>query len=132
MDQFAAIVSGHNPHAFWQGWFDFLDLAFDAFDNSERVLAITHDHNPADGLAASVQLDHPAPDVAAKMDRANVLDVNRRAFVHFQHDVLDVSDRSDVAASADVVLGCGDFERLSADIAVAQPDRVNDIARRYV
>ncbi len=119
-------------HALRQRRFDFLDFLFDTIDDVERVLAVTHHHDAADGLAFAVQLRDAAPDVAAEMHGADVLHVNRRAVLHFQDNVFDVLDAFDVAAAADEIFGCRDLESLAADIGVAHFDRVDDVAERDV
>ena len=56
VDQLAAIIGRHDSHPGWQRRFDVVDLAFDAFDHAQRVLAVTHDHNASDNLAFAVEL----------------------------------------------------------------------------
>src|SRR5207248_5604542 len=62
----------------------------------------------------------------------NIFQIDGRAVFHFEDDVLDVLDLFDVAAAADVVLGCGDLENFAADIRVTQLDCVDDFAERDV
>src|SRR5438132_1876488 len=131
-DQIAAIVGRHDAHASWERGFDLLDFPFYTVDNVERVFAVTHDNNAADGLAFAIQLRDAAPDVAAKMDAADVLHVNRRAVLDFEDNVLDVLDFFDVTAAADEILGRCDFQNAAAHIGVAHFDGVDDLAERNV
>src|SRR5207249_1225325 len=57
---------------------------------------------------------------------------NRRAAFHFEDDVLDVLNLFDVAAAANVVLGCGDFENFPAYVGITHLDRVDHVAERDV
>ena len=91
MDQFAAVVGRHDSHALGQRRLDFLQLLFDAVDDGERIFAVAHDDDAADDFALAVQLRDAAPDVRAEMHGADVLDVNWRAVLDLEHDVLDVS-----------------------------------------
>src|SRR5207249_8920598 len=52
-DQIAAVVSRHDPHAIGQRRFDLFDLLFDSIDHVERVLAVPHDDDAADGLTTA-------------------------------------------------------------------------------
>src|SRR5204863_5861321 len=109
-----------------------LDLLFDAVDDVECVLAVAHDDNSANDFATPVEFSNTAPDIAAEMDVANIFQIDGRAVFHFENDILDVLDLFDVAAAADVILGCGDFENFAADIRVTQLNRVDDVAERDV
>ena len=104
LDQLAAIVSRHDAHTGRQRRFDLLDFLFDTIDDVERVLAVTHHDDPANGLAFAVQFRDPAPDIAAEMHGADVLQVNRRAVIDFQDNVFDVRDVFDVAAATHEIL----------------------------
>src|SRR5437868_9527075 len=64
------------------------------------------------------------------MHGADIPDVNRRAVLHLQHDVLNVADTLDVAAATDVILRAPYFERLPAHVVVAGADATHDIAQR--
>ena len=94
LDQVAAVVSRHDAHAFGQRGLDFLELLLDAVDDVERVFAVAHDDDAADDFAFAVQLRDAAPEVAAEMHGADVLDIDRRAVLDLEHDVLDVLDAS--------------------------------------
>src|SRR5213075_1100719 len=89
--------------------FDLFDLLFDSIDHVERVLAVPHDDDAADGLTTAVQLGHAAPNVASEMNFRDVLDVNRRAVLDLQGDVLNVLNFFDVTPAADEILRCRDF-----------------------
>src|SRR5204863_5035812 len=109
--------------------FDFL---FYRVDDIECVFAVTHHDDATNNFATSVELSHATPDITAEMDVSDILQVNRRAVFDFENDVLDVLNLFDVAASANVVLGRGDFEDLAAHIGVAHLDGVDDLAKRDV
>ena len=55
VDQFAAVISRHDAHAFGQRGFDFLHLLFDSVDDVEGVLAVAHDDDAADDFPFAVQ-----------------------------------------------------------------------------
>src|SRR4029453_6321703 len=131
-DQIAAIVGWHDAHPGRQRRLDLFDFLFNAIDDVECVLAVAHDDNAADRFAASIELSHPAPDVAPEMDISDVLHVDRRTVLDFEDDVLNVLNFFDVTAAANVILGRCDLESLAADIGVAHLDRANDLAERNV
>ena len=97
----------------------FVDFLFDTIDDVECVLAVTHHDDPANGLAFAVQFRDPAPDIAAEMHGADVLHVNWRAFIHFQHNVFDVGDAFDVAAATHEIFRGRDLESLATYVGVA-------------
>src|SRR5213076_3042646 len=68
--------------------------------------------------------------VRAEVHGPNIADVNRDAAVDFKGNALDVFDRFDVTAAADVVLRGTDFENFAAHVAVGHADFGNDIAER--
>src|SRR5207248_686470 len=98
----------------------------------ERILAVTHHNDPANGLALAVQFRDPAPDIAAEMHGADVLHVNRRAFIDFQHNVFDVGDAFDVAAATHEIFRGRDLESFAAYVGIARFDRTDDVAERDV
>src|SRR5438552_3032275 len=110
-------------HTGWQRRFDLVDFLFDTINDVERILAVTHHNDPANGLAFAIQFRDPAPDIAAEMHGAHVLHVNWRAFIHFQHNVFDVSDAFDVAAATHEIFRGRDLESLAAYVGVARFDR---------
>src|SRR4029077_8536692 len=114
----------------WQRRFDLVDFLFNAIDDVERVLAVTHHDNTANGLAFAVQFRDPAPNIAAEMHGAHVLHVNRRAFIYFQHNVFDVGDAFDVAAATHEIFRGPNLESLAAYVGVARFDRADDVAER--
>src|SRR6266850_990960 len=65
-NQVAAIIDGDDAHTLWKRRFNLLDLLFDAVDDIERVLAVTHDDDPANSFALAVQLSDAAANVRAK------------------------------------------------------------------
>src|SRR5436190_10781132 len=131
-DQLAAVISRHDVHTGWQRRFDLVDFLFDAIDDVERVLAVTHHDNAANGFAFAVQFRDPAPDIAAEMHGAHVLHVNWRAFIDFQDNVFDVGDAFDVAAATHEIFRGRDLESLAAYVGVARFDRTDDVAERDV
>src|SRR5207248_2029024 len=122
LDQLAAVIGWHDVHARRQRRFDFFDLLFDAVDNRERVFAVTHHNNAADGLAFAVHLRHAAPKISPEMNCADVFDIDRYAFVDFQGDVLDICDTLDVSMAAHEIFDGGDFEGFAANICIARFD----------
>src|SRR5437867_13018650 len=66
------------------------------------------------------------------MDVANIFQIDGRAVFHFEDDVLDVLNLFDVAAAADIILGCGDLEDFAADVGVARFDGADHLAERDV
>src|SRR5205814_7073228 len=98
----------------------------------ERVLAVPHHNDAANGLTFAVQFRDPAPDIPAEMHGAHVLYVNWRALIHFQHNVFDVGDAFDVAAATHEIFRGRNLESLAAYVGVARFDRADDVAERDV
>ena len=59
--------------------FDLLQLGFHALDDVERVLAVAHHDDSADGVAIAVEIGDAAPDLRAKCDGCHVAQQHRRA-----------------------------------------------------
>src|SRR5207253_1584800 len=78
------------------------------------------------------QFRDPAPDIAAEMHGANVLDINWRAFIDFQHNVFDVGDAFDVAAATHEIFRGRDLESFAAYVGVARLNRTDNVAERDV
>src|SRR5260370_6170653 len=66
------------------------------------------------------------------MHGANVLHVNWRAFIDFQHNVFDVGDAFDVAAATHEIFRGGDLEGFAAYVGVARLNRTDNVAERDV
>ena len=132
LDQITAIVGRHDANPFGQRTLNLLDFLFDTIDDVERVLAVTHHHDAADGFAAPVQLSNAAPDVATQMHRGHVFHVNRCTVLDLEDDVLNILNFFDVASAANVILRGRNLEDFAADIGVAHFDRVYDFAERDV
>src|SRR5438132_6253546 len=131
-DQIAAVIRRDHMHASRQRRLYFLDFLFYGIDDVECVLAVTHHDDAANDFAAAVELSHPTPDVTAEMDVCDIFQINRRAVLDFENNVLDVLDLLDVAAAANVILGRRDFEDLAAYVGIAHLDRADDVAERDV
>ena len=105
-----------------------------ALDDVERVLALPHDDDAADGVADAVEVGDAAADVGADRHLRHVPHQDRRARLRRRpdDDALDVVDRLHVAAAAHHVLGAGELEQPPADLVVALADRVDHVGERDV
>jgi hypothetical protein len=56
-DQVRAIVNRHNPDALRQPRLDLLQPRLYAIDDIQRILALAHDHNPRNRIAAARRWD---------------------------------------------------------------------------
>ena len=121
VDQFGSIVSGDYLQALGQRRFNICQLGLYALDCLLGVLAETHDHHSADGLAPSIELNYAAPDLGTVDHRCNVTHQHGRAGLRVVHDddVLNVLQRLDVAASSHHVLAAGHLHQPRADIVVS-------------
>src|SRR5215475_10060464 len=102
-NQIAAVVNRHDAHTSRQRRLYLFNFLFYRIDDVECVFAVAHHDDAANNLTASVELGHTTPDVAAKVNVSNVLQVNRRPIFYFEDDVLDVLDAFDVAAAANII-----------------------------
>src|SRR5439155_347893 len=89
-NQVAAIVNGHDAHASRQRRLYFLDFLFYGIDDVERVLAVTHHDDAANDFATPIEFRYTAPDITAEMDVCDIFQINRRAVLDFENNVLDV------------------------------------------
>src|SRR5439155_551232 len=131
-EQIAAVIRRDHVHAIRQRSFDFFQLLFYTVDDIERVLAVTHHDDAANDFATPIEFRYTAPDITAEMDVCDIFQINRRAVLDFENNVLDVLDLLDVAAAANVILGRRDFEDLAAYVGIAHLDRADDVAERDV
>ena len=128
VDQFAAVVSRHDPDSSRQRRFDIVDLMLNTIDHVERVLAVTHHYDSTDDFTVAIQVGYAASERAAEMNSADVLYINRCAVFDFEHNVLNVGDVFEITAAAHEIFRSCDFEGFSAHVAVARFHTRHDIA----
>ena len=105
---------------------DFSDLRLDPVDDVERVLAVAHDHDTADGLAFTVPLRDPFAQIGTIRHDPQIAHEHRRAIVGRDGDLLDIRQGPDVADSSHQVVCAGHFQHPAAYLIIAGPDPVDD------
>ena len=86
-DQGRAVVHGDDLHALRQALLQLREPGLDAIDGALSVLAETHHHDAADGLALAIELSNAAAHPRAQIDLGHVLQAQRRAvFIDAQRD----------------------------------------------
>ena len=78
-------------------------------------------------FALPVEFSDPAPFVASQFNARDILHQNGRAAIGLDHDVFNVANPLQIAASAHHVLMFAEFERAAANIHVAATDNVADL-----
>ncbi len=68
LNQLGTVIGGNDLHAFRHGRLDLRQLRLHALDNIERILAMAHDHNPADDITVAIEIGHAAPDLRPERD----------------------------------------------------------------
>src|SRR5713101_7932126 len=105
VDQVRAVVPRHDPDAGRQRGRDLGDPLLDAVDHSQRVLAIAHHDDPADGLPYSITLGDPEPQVGPDRHPGYITDPYRApVFPDADRDLPDVPDPTEVTEPADRVV----------------------------
>ena len=79
VNQAGAVVPGDNLNACGKRGFDFRELGLDAVDDSERVHAVAHDDDAADGFSITLPVGRALADVGAECDSGDVADRDRCA-----------------------------------------------------
>src|SRR5439155_21679230 len=129
VDQIASIIGRHDSHTGRQRRLDAVDLAFDAIDYVERVFTVAHHHNSTDDFAFTVKIGDFASQGATEMNLTDIFDVNGRAGLDFEDDILDVGDAFEITATTyEIFCGC-DLKRLSAHVAIARFHTRDDLAQ---
>ena len=89
LDECAAIVERFDADAGRQARRDLCDLLLHVVDDGHGVPAVAHDHDAAHDFL-SVNIQRSAPEITAELDGGHVAQINRRAGVGFENDVLHI------------------------------------------
>ena len=126
-DQVGAVVGRDDLDAAGQRRLQLLEAGLDAPDHVERVLAVAHHDDAADGVAGAVEVGDPAPQLRADLDARHVAQQHRHAAGGgLDDDRAEILDGAAVAAPADHVLGAGEFQQPPADLVVRVAHRRDD------
>ena len=128
LDQLRAVVDRKDLGALRQARGNLGQALLDALDDVEGVGAEALQHDAAGDLAFTVHLGNAAPLVRPEFDPGDIPDTQRGAGIGLQRDVLDVGDALQVTAPAHHELELGELDRTAADVRVARPDRVAELA----
>ena len=72
LDQPGAVISRHDFHAGGQRGLDLRELLLHAVDHVQRIHAVAHDDDAADGFAFAIPFGHAFANVRAEGDRAQI------------------------------------------------------------
>jgi hypothetical protein len=127
LDQPAPVVDGAHHHARREPALDLREARLDALDGRQRVLPHAHDDDPADRVAAPVQIGEAAAHRGAHARAREVGHADGRAGRRRADDhLLDVADRLEVAEPAHHVLALGELHHHRADVGVGVLDGAHD------
>ena len=133
LDQLGTVVRDFDLHPLRKGRFNFFQLFFNAFNDVQGVLFITHDHDAPDHIPAAVQVGHAATDVRPQPDLRDILHENRHARgIRLYDNILDIFNGFDVTSPAHHIFRPAEFQEPPADFDIAVPDGVNHPADRDV
>ena len=132
VDQVGAVIDRLDGDALGQARRQLGKPALHVVDHRKRILAEALQHDAGDGLTFTVHLGDAAALVGGQLDPGHVLQQHRDAAFVLDHDLLDVGQALEIAASAHGELGLRHFHRAAADIHVAVADRVADARQRNV
>src|SRR5262249_30609629 len=103
----------------------------DRAGHRQHVLVLLHDGNAADHLARSVEVGRAAAEVVADLDVADILQLNRLAFLRARdHDGLQLVDVLARDDAAELVLAVGDLDGASSDLLKHALKRVDYLTER--
>src|SRR3989338_9166001 len=132
-DQLGTIIRDFNFYPLRKGRFDVFQLLFNAFNDLQGVLFITHDHDAPDHVSAAVQVGHSPADVRPQADLRDILHEDRHApGIRLYDNILNVFNGFDITSHAHHIFRPAEFQESPADFDIAVPDGVNDPADRYV
>ena len=124
VNEIASVVHRCEHHPFRQSSLNLLDLRLDPPDRREGVLAESHDHDPANGVAPPVELRDSPPHGGTDAYPTEFGHPDRGPIRRCTHDnVLDVRERFEVAQPAHHVFALGQLDDHGADVGVRILDR---------
>src|SRR6516225_2162006 len=132
VDQPRAIVAGNDLYAWRQAFPDFDELCFDPVDDVQRILAVTHHHDTADGFPLPVPFRDALPEVRTKADHPKITHQNRRAILATHGYASQIIKGLDVAQAADQVAGARHLQHASTNLIVAVANFIDDRLERHV
>src|SRR5207247_1969524 len=129
-DQVRAVVRRHDPDASRQRGRDLGNPLLHAVDYAQRVLAIAHHHNPADGLPSAIALGDPEPQIGPDGHPGHVADPHRAPVLpDADRDLLYVPYPTEVAEPADRVVGTRHLYGPRPDVLVGSAHGVDHLPR---
>src|SRR5688572_17326237 len=131
IDQFAAIVKGHNPDTVRQTRPKRRDLCFDVLNNLPGVGAVTDDDDTADRINA-ILVEYSAAELGTQLHGCHVTDRDRCVIGVQEHNVFNVRDRTDQSEAANDEFAIVGFNDFGADVTVTALNCIEDHAYRYV
>ena len=123
LDQAGAVVERDDPYAGGQPGLKLLDAFLDGLGDRERILAVAHHHDAADGLVV-VLFQHAATVLRSKLHGGEVANVNRYAAAFGHHHVFQVAHAANPPNPADEVFRIGFEVDLAPDRDIAAGNRV--------
>ena len=105
-----AVVAGNDFHAGWQRGFDIRELLLDAVDDIQRVHAVAHHDDAANGFSLAVPFGHSLADVRPEGDCSQVADQHGRAVLGGNGNGLQIAQRPQIAEAANHVFRPAQFK----------------------
>ena len=131
-DQGRAVVHGDDLHALRQALLQLLEPGLDAINSALGVLAETHHHDAADGLALAIELGNAPAHLRAQIDLGHVPEAQRRAvFIDAQRDVGQVLFALNVAGGPHHVFGLGHLHHRGPHFLIGAFDGHLNMGQRH-
>ncbi len=137
-DDIGPIIEGYHLHfrhapvrerLLRQAGLQLLDLLLQPLDDLQRILAVAHHHDAADGLCAAL-VEGTATELRPDGHVCHMPDLDRRTFVLAYDDFLQILDCLDESDAADEELNTVLLQHFRADIDVRPPYGVIDVDKR--
>ena len=130
VDQTGAVVSRHDLDAGRQRRCDLAQLLLDAVDDVQRIHALAHDDDAADGFAFAIPFRNPFADIRAEAHRSQIAQQHRRSILAADGNRCEIVQRAQIAEAADHVFRAAQVEHATADFVRAHLHFVDDRRKR--
>ena len=125
VDEPGAVIAGHNFNAGRQRGRNLLELGLHSIDDIERIHAVAHNDNAADGFPLPLPVSRAPPHIRTERDCAQILYQNGRAVLCCNRDIFEIGERAQIAEAANHVFRAIHVQHVSANFIGALPDSVD-------
>src|SRR6185437_7824068 len=117
VDQAGAVVAGHDLDSDGKRRGDLAQLSFDTIDHIQRICALPHDDDSANGLAFAIPFGNAFTDIRSKADCTQIAQQDGRAVVAADCRVGKIVQRMQIPEAADHVACAVHIQLAPANLA---------------